>query len=67
MPPNLHMLTLVAHPSRRDDLYSYLLPLLLQLFQILNVCLNRVFEEIILFIFWSSHRIPVGLCTPFAG
>jgi hypothetical protein len=51
VPPNLHKLTLVAPPSMRDDLHSYLLPLLLQLFQILNVCLNRVFEEFVLFIF----------------
>jgi hypothetical protein len=52
--PNLllsHLCTLVAPPSMRDDLHSYLVPLLLQLFQILNVCLNRVFEEFILFIF----------------
>jgi hypothetical protein len=35
----------------RDDLHSYFLPVLLQLFQLLNVCLNRVFEEFILFIF----------------
>jgi hypothetical protein len=49
--PNLHNLTLLALPSMRDDLHSYLLPLLLQLFRILNVCLNRVFEEFILFIF----------------
>jgi hypothetical protein len=51
VPPNLHKLTLVAPLSMRDDLHSYLLPLLLQLFQILNVCLNRVFEEFIIFIF----------------
>jgi hypothetical protein len=51
VPPNLHKLTLIAPPSMRHDLHSYLLPLLLQLFRILNVCLNRVFEEIILFIF----------------
>jgi hypothetical protein len=50
-PPKLHKFTLVAPPSMRDDLHSYLLPLLLQLFRILNVCLNRVFEEFILFIF----------------
>jgi hypothetical protein len=50
-PPILHNLTLVAPPGMRDDLHSYLLPLLLQLVQILNVCLNRVFEEFILFIF----------------
>jgi hypothetical protein len=49
--PNLYKLTLVAPPSMRDDLHRYLLPLLLLLFQILNVCLNRVFEEFILFIF----------------
>jgi hypothetical protein len=29
---NLHKLTLVAPPSMRDDLHSYLLPLLLHLF-----------------------------------
>jgi hypothetical protein len=50
-PPKLHKLTLVAPSNMRDDLHSYLHPLLLQLFQILNVCLNRVFEEFILFIF----------------
>jgi hypothetical protein len=50
-PPKIHKLTLVGPPSMRDDLHSYLLPLLLQLFQILNICLNRVFEEFILFIF----------------
>jgi hypothetical protein len=54
-PPNLHKLTLVARPSMRDDLHSYLLPLLLQLFRILNVCLNRVFEEFILFIFRAAR------------
>jgi hypothetical protein len=51
VPPNLHKLTLIAPSSMRDDLHSYLLPLLLQLFWILNVCLNRVFEEFIIFIF----------------
>jgi hypothetical protein len=51
VPPNLHKLTLVSPPSMRDDLVSYLLPPLLQLFWILNVCLNRVFEEFVLFIF----------------
>jgi hypothetical protein len=51
VPPNLHKLTLVAPPSMRDDLHSYLLPLLLQLFRILNACFNRVFEEFVLFIF----------------
>jgi hypothetical protein len=51
VPTNLHKLTLVAPLNMRDDLYSYLLPHLLQLFRILNVCLNRVFEEFILFIF----------------
>jgi hypothetical protein len=50
-PPKLHKLTLLAPPSMRDYLHSYLLPLLLQLFQILNVCLNKVFEEFVLFIF----------------
>jgi hypothetical protein len=50
-PLKLHKLTLVAPPGMRDDLHSYLLPLLLLLFWILNVCLNRVFEEFILFIF----------------
>jgi hypothetical protein len=49
-PPKLHKLTLVAPLSMRDDLHSYLLPLLFQFFRILNVCLNRVFEEFILFI-----------------
>jgi hypothetical protein len=66
VPPNLYKLTLVAPPSMRDDLHSYLLPLLLQLFQILNVYLNRVFEESILCHFRSSHQIPTGLTTPFA-
>jgi hypothetical protein len=51
VPPNLHKLTLVAPLSMRDDLHSYLLPLLLQFFRILNICLNRVFEEFVLFIF----------------
>jgi hypothetical protein len=51
VPPNLHKLTLVAPPSMRDDPHSYILPLLIQLFQILNICLNRVFEEFVLFIF----------------
>jgi hypothetical protein len=51
VPPNLHKLTLVAPPSMRDDLHSYLLPLLLQLFWILNICLNRVFKEFVIFIF----------------
>jgi hypothetical protein len=51
VPQTLHKPALVDPPSMRDDLYSYLLPLLLQLFRILNVCLNRVFEEFILFIF----------------
>jgi hypothetical protein len=47
---NLHKLTLVAPPSMRDDLHSYLLPLLLHLFRIWNECLNRVFEDFALFI-----------------
>jgi hypothetical protein len=51
VPPNLHKLTLVAPLSMRDDLHSYLLPILLQFFRILNICLNRVFEEFVLFIF----------------
>jgi hypothetical protein len=51
VPSNLHKLTLVAPPSMRDDLYSYLISLLLQLFRILNVYLNSVFEEFVLFIF----------------
>jgi hypothetical protein len=50
-PPKLHKLTLVAPSNMRDDLHSYLPPLLLQLFRILSVCLNRVFEEFTLFIF----------------
>jgi hypothetical protein len=37
VPPNLHKITLLGPPSMRDDLHSYLLPLLLQLFRILNV------------------------------
>jgi hypothetical protein len=49
--PRLHKPTLVGPPSMRADLYIYLLPLLLQLFWILNVGLNRVFEEFVLFIF----------------
>jgi hypothetical protein len=65
--PNLHKLTLVAPPNMRDDIHSYLFSLLFQLFRILNICLNIVFEEFILFIFWSSHRITAGLTTPFAG
>jgi hypothetical protein len=40
VPPNLHKLTLVAPRSMRDDLHSYLLPLLLQLFWILNICFS---------------------------
>jgi hypothetical protein len=52
---SLHKPSLVGPPSMRDDICSYLLPLLLQLFQIFNVCLNRVFEEFILVIF--SHVI----------
>jgi hypothetical protein len=67
VPPNLNKLTLVAPPSMRDGLHSFLLPLLLQLFRILDVCLNRVFEGIVLFIFLSSHQIPTGLMTPFDG
>jgi hypothetical protein len=51
VPPKLHKPNLVDPPGMKDDLHSYLLPHLLQLFQILNVCLNRVFEEFILFIF----------------
>jgi hypothetical protein len=35
----------------RDDLHSYLLLILLQIFQVFNVCLNRVFEEFILVVF----------------
>jgi hypothetical protein len=50
-PRNLHKFTLVAPRCMRDDLHSYLLPLLVQLFWILNVCLNRVFKEFVLFIF----------------
>jgi hypothetical protein len=37
-PPKLHKVTLVAPSSMRDDLHSYLLPLMFQLFWILNVC-----------------------------
>jgi hypothetical protein len=65
VPPNLHELTPVTPPSMRDDLHSYLLPLLLQLFRILNVCLNRVFEEFILYIFYYSsnpYRVGDTLC-----
>jgi hypothetical protein len=50
-PLNLYKLTLIDPPSMRDDLHSYLLSILLQLFRILNVCLNRVFKEFALFIF----------------
>jgi hypothetical protein len=65
VPPDLHKLTLVGPTSMRDDLHSYLLPLLLQLFRILNVCLNRVFEEFILYIFYYSsnpYRVGDTLC-----
>jgi hypothetical protein len=51
IPLNLHKLTLVVPPIMRDNLHSYILPLLLQLFRILNICLNRIFEEFNLFIF----------------
>jgi hypothetical protein len=51
VPSDLYKLTLIGPSSMRDDLHSYLLPLLLQLFQILNVYLNGVFEEFVLFIF----------------
>jgi hypothetical protein len=51
VPQTLHKPALVAPPSMRVDLHSHLLPLLLQLFRILNVCLNRVFEEFVLVIF----------------
>jgi hypothetical protein len=64
---NLHKLTLVAPPSMRDDLHSYFLSLLLHLFWIWNVCLNRVFWRVHPFHFRSSHRIPAGLMTPFVG
>jgi hypothetical protein len=50
-PPKFHKPTIVAASSMRDDLHSYLLPLLLQLFWILNVCLNGVFEELVHCIF----------------
>jgi hypothetical protein len=65
VPPDLHKLTLVGPTSMKDDLHSYLLPLLLQLFRILNVCLNRVFEEFILYIFYYSsnpYRVGDTLC-----
>jgi hypothetical protein len=55
-PPKLHKPTLVGPPSMRDDLHSYLLPLLLQLFWILNICFNRVFEEFVLFIFGQVFK-----------
>jgi hypothetical protein len=51
VPPNLHKVTLVAPPSMRDDLHNFLRPLLLQLLWIFNICLNRVFEQFVLFIF----------------
>jgi hypothetical protein len=60
VPPNLHKLTLVAHPSMRDDLHSYFLPLLLQLFQILNVCLNSVFKSSFSFSVKSSNPCRVN-------
>jgi hypothetical protein len=65
VPPNLHKLTLVAPLSMRDDLYSYLLPILLQLFRMLNVCLNGVFEEFILFVFGQVIESLHELMTPF--
>jgi hypothetical protein len=51
VPPTLHKLALVGPPSLRDDLHSYLIPLLVQLFSIFNICLNRVFKEFVLVIF----------------
>jgi hypothetical protein len=51
VPPMLHKPAIVGSPSMRDDLLTYLLPLLLQLFWILNICMNRVFEEFVHFIF----------------
>jgi hypothetical protein len=64
VPPNLHKCTLVAPSSMRDDLHRYLLPLLLQLFRILNVYLNSVFEEFVIFIFGqvNPYRINDTLC-----
>jgi hypothetical protein len=56
----------VRSPIMRDDLHNYLLPLLLQLFRIFNVCLNRVFEEFFLFIFGQVIE-SLELVTPFAG
>jgi hypothetical protein len=56
VPPKLHKPTLVGPPSMRDDLHNYLLSLLLQLFRILNICLNRVFEEYVLFIFGQVFK-----------
>jgi hypothetical protein len=61
----LHMLALVGPPSMGDDLHSYLLPHLLQLFRILNIYLNRLFEEFVLFIFYQvikSLRVSDILC-----
>jgi hypothetical protein len=51
VPSMLHEPSLVGPPSMRDAIHSYLLPLLLQLFRIFSICLNRVFKEFILFIF----------------
>jgi hypothetical protein len=67
VPPNLHKLTLLGPPSMRNDLHSYLLPLLLQLFWILNVCLNRVFEEFVLFIFGQVIKSLQGYGHPMSG
>jgi hypothetical protein len=72
VPLNLHKLTLVAPPSMKDDLHNYLLPLLLPLFRIFNVYLNRVFEEFVLFIFAQviesltvmSKGMPSSLTSP---
>jgi hypothetical protein len=51
VPQTLHKTTLVAPPIMRDDLHSYLLSIPLQFFRIFSVCLNRVFEELVLVIF----------------
>jgi hypothetical protein len=51
VPPTLHKPALIGPPSMRDDLQGYLLPLLLQLFRIFNVCLNSIFKDFVLIIF----------------
>jgi hypothetical protein len=57
-PPKLHKLTLGAPSRMRDNLHSYLLPLLLQLFQILNICLNTFFLKNSSFSFLVNSSNP---------